>query len=178
MSFVVIAYPKISQKDFRWIQAIRKINDRRMFHVVKPHVTFIFPTTKLDAVKLARHVTEHVGDFKAIKIKLDSAKVVQDHNKKYSHTFLIPSIGYDAITKLHDLLYVNDMASELREDIPFVPHVGIGMSGDHSAMEMLAKDIDESDINIYGLIDHLVIAGYDGNKVTDITEISLGRLQQ
>lgn len=46
MSSVVLGYPIINPANFEWIQSIRKTNDR-LYKVVKPHFTFVFPTSKL-----------------------------------------------------------------------------------------------------------------------------------
>jgi len=173
MSFVVIAYPKIDQNDYKWIQGVRKENDPVMFSVVKPHVTFIFPTNKLDATSLAKHVKEHLAGFKSFPVVFDSTKVVEDDSKTYTHTFLVPSVGFDDINKLHDLLYVDEMASELRLDIPFVPHLGIGTNADKDAMQALAKSITKSGKSVSGTINELVVGEYDGKKVTDIAVVSL-----
>ena len=174
MSFVVIAYPKIDRNDYDWIQGIRKENDPIMFDVVKPHVTFVFPTNKLDAASLTRHVEDHISGCKSFPVVFDATKVVEDNSKTYTHLFLTPSVGFDNINKLHDLLYLDDMASELRLDIPFIPHLGIGTNKDKSSMEKLAKSLAKSGKSIAGTIDELTLCEYDGKKVTDLQTFSLG----
>lgn len=173
MSFVVIAYPKIRLQDFDWLQNVRRNNDPIMFDVVKPHVTFIFPTTKLAANELENHVKNSLGNTTTFSVRFDSTKVVEDDSKTYTHTFLIPSTGFEEITKLHDILYVGDMASELRLDIPFIPHMGIGTNSNKDKMHQLAKDLDRQDRVIEGVIDELVVCEYDGKKVKDLAIISL-----
>lgn len=173
MSFVVIAYPKISPEDFKWIQGIRKENDPIMYNVVKPHVTFIFPTIKLNLNELTDHVKNHLNGFEAFPVTFDSTKVIEDDSKTYTHTFLVPSEGFDEITKLHDLLYTDDMTSELRLDIPFVPHIGIGTNLEKAEMDELAKNISDSGKTISGTINELEVCGYDGKKVTDLFTINL-----
>ena len=173
MSFVVIAYPKIDRKDYDWIQGIRKENDPMMFDVVRPHITFIFPTNKLDAASLTSHVEDHLTGFRSFAVIFDATKVVEDDSKTFTHLFLVPSVGFDNINKLHDQLYVDGMASELRLDIPFVPHLGIGTNPDEGAMEELAKSIAQGGKSIAGTIDELVVAEYDGKKVTDLKTINL-----
>jgi len=173
MSYVVIAYPKISLEDFEWIQDVRRDNDPIMFNVVKPHVTFIFPTTRLAASDLEGHVKNNLADTKSFSVRFDSTKVVEDDSKTYTHTFLIPSIGYNEITNLHDILYVGDMASELRLDIPFIPHIGIGTNSNKDKMYQLAKDLEKQNRVIDSVIDELVVCEYDGKKVKDLAIISL-----
>lgn len=173
MSFVVIAYPKISPQDYRWIQDIRKEHDLVMYSVVEPHITFVFPTTKLNAEELTSHVKSHLKGFKSFPVTFDSTKVVKDDFNDYTHTFLVPSVGFDYITKLHDQLYVDDMLSELRTDIPFIPHLGIGTNPSKTTMEELAKTISESNKVITGSIDQLVVCEFNGKKVTELTTLPL-----
>ena len=173
MSFVVIAYPKINREDFEWIQNVRRDNDPMMFDVVKPHVTFIFPTTKLSAPELEAHVKNNLDDTKSFSVRFDSTKVVEDDSKTCTHAFLIPSTGFDEITRLHDIFYIGDMASELRQDIPFIPHMGIGTSSNKYKMHQLTKDLEKQDWVIEGVIDELVVCEYDSKKVEDRAFISL-----
>src|SRR5687768_12300873 len=124
MSNVVLGYPTISPVDFDWIQNIRKTSDRQ-YDVVKPHFTLVFPTAKLSEDELIRHTQQKAKNASVIKIALLRAIVVEDDSKMFFHTFLIPSEGNQEIIMLHVLLYTGGLASELREDIPFIPHLGI-----------------------------------------------------
>ena len=173
MSYVVIAYPDISQKDFNWIQEIRQKNDPVMYEVVKPHVTFVFPTNKLDENSLVEHIRTKITGVKPIDVKFVSSKVVEDDSKTYFHTFLIPSEGFNEITKLHDILYTGILKSELRLDIPFIPHLGIGTNKDKQPMEALSKDIDSINLSIKGTLSYLTIAKYENNKVYDLIKVQL-----
>lgn len=42
MAYLVVAYPKLSEADFEWVQAYREKNDPRYFSIVKPHFTIVF----------------------------------------------------------------------------------------------------------------------------------------
>ncbi len=52
--------------------------------------------------------------------------VVEDGSRDFWHTFLVPDAGYSAIISWHGLLYSRILRQELRADIPFVPHIGVG----------------------------------------------------
>jgi len=173
MSYVVIAYPDISQKNFEWIQSVRQKNDPAMFNVVKPHVTFIFPTSKLDINSLIEHVRTQISGFKSVTVNFDSTKVVEDDSKTYFHTFLVPSEGFDEIIQLHDKLHTDELKSELRLDIPFIPHLGIGTNEKQEPMQTLAKDIAKQNLAIQGKLTHLTVVEYANNKVKDIAKLPL-----
>jgi len=173
MSYVVIAYPKISASDYEWIQSIRKQYDPRQYTVVKPHVTIVFPTSKLNKESLIKHVRDKATILKAFGIKFDSSIVVEDDSKTYYHVFLIPSLGFDEITFLHDIAYTESLESELRRDIPFIPHLGIGNDDDKKVMEHLADKINKQGLTISGKIEQLTVVEYDGKKVRDLHNIDL-----
>lgn len=173
MSYVVLGYPKISQGDFDWIQSIQQKYDLMQFTVVKPHVTYVFPTHRLDEDALIKHVESKVIDTSAFKIKLDSTKVVENDSKNYFHAFLMPSVGFEEITKLHDVLYTDSLKSELRLDIPFIPHLGIGNNPSEEIMNELVNTINEDGVSIVGEIDTLTVSRYDGSKVIDIKQVPL-----
>ncbi|MBC7764304.1 2'-5' RNA ligase family protein [Microbacteriaceae bacterium] len=170
---LLISYPNISKADYDWIQSIRKDHDPRYFSVVKPHITIVFGTNKLTSQELLEHSQKKLKDFSRIAINFDSALVVEDDSKSFFHTFLVPSEGYNKITKLHDLLYEDEMASELRLDIPFIPHIGIGTSDSENDMDSLARQINERVISIQGFLDVLSLVQFDGTKVEDLDKISL-----
>lgn len=126
MGFLAIAYPDISQRDFDWIQSVRKQYDPKYFDVVKPHVTLVFSTNELGLENFTEHITSKLLNISDFKVKFDSTKLVEDDSKDFYHVFLVPSAGYDEINKMHDSLYEDALRSELRLDIPFIPHLGIG----------------------------------------------------
>lgn len=173
MSLVVIAYPKISQADFDWVQSVRKEEDKLNYTVVEPHFTFVFPVSNADEQEFIKHVLAITKDIKAITFTLNKTKVVKDSFNEYWHTFLVPSEGYDEIVKLHDLLYTDLLQKELRLDIPFVPHVGIGSDEDPAKMKQLEEELKAKGLNISGIVDELAIASFDGKSVKTISTIQL-----
>jgi 2'-5' RNA ligase len=173
MSYVVIGYPKISEEDFSRVQNIREEYDLRQFDIVKPHVTFIFPTAKLDIDSLTNLVKNKVEGFKDIPVIFGSAKVIEDDSKTYFHTFLIPSSGFDEIEELHNAFYTGELESELRADIPFIPHLGIGNDASEQKMKDLAEQINASNVSIPGSISELTIAEFDGTKLVDMAQVPL-----
>jgi hypothetical protein len=173
MSLVVIAYPKLSTADFKWLQATRQQKDKFYYKVVRPHFTFVFPTNKLDADTLSQHVKNKIKNFNNIPFELTTAKGLKDDFSDFYHVFLLPSIGNDQISQLHDRLYSGDLRSELRLDLPYISHLGIGSSEDKSEMDNLAEELNRKNLSIKGKIEELTIAEYDGKKVSDLIKFPL-----
>ena len=173
MAYLVLAYPGIDKQDYDWIQGIRKSHDNRYFGVVEPHFTLVFSTNKLSLDDFTQHVKEKTEGLRAFKISLDSAKVVEDDSKEFFHMFLIPSKGFDEINIIHDKLYTGSLKTELRHDIPFIPHVGIGTSDGRQQAEDVVQSIMQTRPAIEGTINNLTIVEFDGKSVVDLHTIPL-----
>ncbi len=106
-------------------------------------------------------------------LQFDTVRVVPDDTGRFFHTFLIPSEGYQAIINLHYTLYSDNLASELRADIPFIPHLTIGMSQRKGEMDELAKRLMGEKPSISGVLNALTIIEFNGSTVTDYQRIEL-----
>lgn len=173
MAYLVLAYPDLDQSDYDWIQDLRKKHDKQYFDVVQPHFTLVFSTNKLNLEDFTQHAKEKVEELRAFEISLDSARVVEDDSKEFFHEFLIPSKGFEEINKIHDELYTGLLESELRHDIPFIPHVGIGSSNDQQEAEEVVGMIIQEQRPIIGTVSKITIVEFDGKKVADLQTITL-----
>jgi hypothetical protein len=104
---------------------------------------------------------------------LTKALVVEDDSKAYFHAFLVPSIGEREIATLHDLLYTDALASELRLDIPYTPHIGIAANEQKVVVQELVDKLNSEPINIRGVIEALTVSSYDGIRVKDVKRLPL-----
>jgi hypothetical protein len=172
MASLALIYPAINAEDFDMIQSIRKQHDTKYFDIVSPHITLVFGTEKLTAEELTTHVRENLHGFKPFKLSFDTAKLVEDDTKQFHHAFLIPSSGYEEIREIHDILYTGEMESELRHDIPFIPHLGIG-TGSRADMERLVDSLNGQALVITGMATEATIVQYDGKKVIDLYSVTL-----
>lgn len=172
MSNLAIIYPNISNKDYEAIQAIRKKHDTKYYTVVDPHITLVFGTEKITPDELVEHIRTKLSKAASFSLKFDSAKVIENDSKDFFHAFLIPSNGFNEINTVHDILYTGILESELRHDIPFIPHLGIG-TGTKEEMEDLVSQLNANQIQIKGSADDITVIQYDGSKVSKYASISL-----
>jgi hypothetical protein len=113
MAYLAIAYPTLIDSDYEWIQSVRQKYDRQ-FNIVRPHITLVFGTSKLNVDLFTEHGRATLVYVKSFPIILDSVKMVEDDSKKFFHAFLVPSDGFDEINKIHDRLYQGVLESGLR----------------------------------------------------------------
>jgi len=170
---VVLAYPKFSDSDYEWIQNYRRVNDLLYYDIVDPHFTFVFPTYSLSKDNFIDEITGKCKNEKSIPFVIRSAVLNKDSFIDTYHELLVPDKGHSSIIKLHDKLYSGKLFPELRLDIDFIPHIGIGNSKDPIICKSNVDQINKLNIEIKGIIDDLDIATYENNKVETVEKVNL-----
>jgi 2'-5' RNA ligase len=172
-NLLVVNYPTISTDNFAWIQDIRQQEDELNFSAIDPHFTLVFPIIEIDRETLVSHVQQSIKGIQPFEFTLRCAVLCNDAFSKYTHVFLVPDEGYSNIVKLHDRLYTGVIASELRLDIPFIPHIGIANSLDSHHCKQLVDRLNSQQFEIRGRIDRLDIISSQGDLVETIKSINL-----
>ena len=190
MPFFVVAYPSFSAAERAWIDRVRSKHDAAKHRLVPPHVTLVFGSSALGGDALAsqvaaaaRHVEPFVASFREL-------RAVRDSQSPASHVFLVCDEGRDELVALHDRLYEGPLASELRSDIPFVPHVTVGECSSMPAAVALAGElsVEPTDseggsagvpsarrpIDLRGRVEQLFVLSLEGDAVVETSAIALG----
>ena len=89
--------------------------------------------------------------FKRIKFISKCTVIVKDSFSEFTDLFLVPDEGYSDIVKLHDKLYSGILKNNLRFDIPYIPHIGIGGSTNPVECKSIADELNKSNFSINGL---------------------------
>ncbi len=173
MAYLVLAYPELTTENFDKIQLYRKNNDELFFKVVNPHFTIVFPLNGILEEEFIREVKDKSADIAKFDFVIRCATINKDAFSDYYHTFLVPDEGYSKIVKLHDKLYNDKLKGNLRLDLDFVPHIGIGNSLDKNACKKMVDEWNEKEFSITGRISHLTLVNYENNLVTEIEKIEL-----
>ena len=173
MAYLVLAYPDLSKNDFNLIQAYRKDKDELFFNMVEPHFTVVFPVSDMLRDNFINEVKEKSRNLAKIEFVIRCATISKDAFKDYFHVFLVPDEGYSQIVKMHDQLYSGILKKDLRLDLDFVPHIGIGNSKDKFVCKRMVDAWNEKDFAIGGTISRLTLATYENDSVTILEEIAL-----
>ena len=173
MALGVLAYPSISNDDYKLIQKFRKSNDELYFEIVDPHFAFVFPTDSLAEKDFIEEIKDKAKGFESINFELKCACVNKDSFIDYFHLLLVPDEGHSQIVKLHDKLYSDCLFNELRLDIDFIPHIGIANSRDRYKVKTWADNWNSRTFSIQGCINVLTVINYNGNSLKDIINIPL-----
>lgn len=173
MALAVVNYPTLSDDDFQWIQSIRKEHDNLFFDVVEAHFTLVFPTAKVDVKTLAKHIKTISNQFVPFEFIARCVTVGDPDFWDHAHVFLIPDEGFSKIVKLHDAFYRGPLESELRLDLPFVPHIGLASHPSPEYCKDLVDELNAQNFTVRGKVDTLDIIEFDGESTRTIDRINL-----
>lgn len=172
MAYLILAYPVLEKNDFQLIQSCRKNNDK-FYSVVDPHFTIVFPVINLTVESFISEIKEKSQDRKKIDFAIRCATVNKDTFSDYFYTFLVPDEGFSDIIKLHDKLYSDLLADNLRLDLDFIPHITIANSKDKLHCKQMVDEWNSREFCINGRIDHLTVVDYSNNTIIKLKEIKL-----
>lgn len=125
MLHVVVYYPKL---DMSKVEDFRKKYDPYT-NLVRAHITFVFPLPedKIPKQVLVDHLSAIARKWKPFDIRMT------DLSRSWEHwLFLDVEKGNQEIINLHDELYTGPLAPYLRIDLPYDPHIGLGLFTDKS----------------------------------------------
>jgi 2'-5' RNA ligase len=104
---------------------IRRRYDPRHL-IIAPHITLIFPLPpSVVESELVPHVDAVLRHWPPFGLRLRRLTCSDD-----AHLFLVPDVGGEELVRLHDELYTGFLRAHLRTDLPFIPHVTLGVFRD------------------------------------------------
>ena len=174
VSLVALCYPSLSDEHQRLVDDLRSEHDLIFKDVVRPHFTMIFPVMDIAEGEFQEHVQRVAMSWKPFRFVCRYAMVHNDEFSDNWHVFLVPDEGFSSIARLHDELYVDVLASRLRLDLPYVPHIGVATNKDAAVCKQVADRLNGSNCEIGGMFQALTICEYDGSKVIDLHHVPLG----
>ncbi len=173
MAYLVLAFPIILDMDYNKIQNFRKDNDELFYNVVEPHFTLVFPSFKLNEQEFIDEMKNNIKGINAFEFVIRCARASKDAFNDFYHSFFVLDEGFSAFIKLHDKLYSGELLNELRLDIDFVPHSGIGNSTDKLKVKKTVDNWNSKPFEIKGVLNSLDIVKYENDSVVSIEKLNL-----
>ena len=119
MYFGLVYYPQIKHKGF---QSFRSKYDPYS-ELLPEHVTFIHPVPEIiGRANLEQHIEKILSSWKPFKVHFCTLEKTWDH-----WLYMGAREGKNLVIELHDKLYEGILRPYLREDLPFFPHIGLGL---------------------------------------------------
>ncbi|MDQ3704378.1 MAG: 2'-5' RNA ligase family protein [Chloroflexota bacterium] len=161
------------QQSCEWVAGIRQHYPELSHSVLAPHFTFVFPTRAASEDDLVAHVAACADGFKRIDFVLRSSLLVKDDSSDNYYVMLVPDEGFSGIVRLHDKLYTGVLATSLRLNIPFIPHITVGYSTDVQFCKRVVDALNAAEFEIEGTIAALDIVRKDGTAAETIKRLYL-----
>lgn len=122
MHYALTIYPELSAELSDAIRAIRAKYDPTA-RFVGPHITVLFPVPdRVGKEQLIDHIAAVLRDQSPFDITLGGFHKSRDH-----WLFLILQDGADTVRAIYRRMYTGILSEFRRDDIDFVPHVGLGL---------------------------------------------------
>jgi 2'-5' RNA ligase len=122
MYYTLNIYPRLNEELAESIDAIRRRHDPT-FGFTKPHITVLFPVPdSVGEPQLIGHIESVLSGWPPFEVRLGGFHKSHDH-----WLFLTLVRGEARVKKLYQLLYTGILAEYRRDDIEFVPHLGLGL---------------------------------------------------
>ena len=157
MALLVLAYPKLTIKDRKWIDDFRKKHDPLFYGIVDSHFTIVFPTFDIKQNDFVAEVEKKSKKLYTLDFTIRCALMNNVRLSDYYHIFLSPDEGNSNLVKLHDILYSGKLRKTLRLDIDFFSHIAISNTKDEDKGKELIDYVNNSNTTINGSINFLNI---------------------
>lgn len=173
MSWLVIAYPTLSDVDRSWLQAIRKAHDRENWTLIAPHFTLVFPFDPTAETAVREHVRAVGRRHRPFRFILRRITVHENAEAGCRHLFAEPKEGRSEIIALHDDLYSGMLTGYLRRDLPYRPHITIATCENSTKCEDIIEQIGRGEMAVRGIIGALYLVCLDDDGISAVEKVSL-----
>lgn len=170
---IVVAYPKISERDYDWVQEIREKNDRLSFEAIDPHFTLFSPSGHFTQEVLVDAIKRNIKGAKSFRFALRCAVLMPPIRGDYTYVFLVPDEGFSHFVNLRNRVYRASMAKALDLEIPFIPHLTVGSTKNLLKGKRIVDELNGRSFRIAGVIDALAVVAESGDRNRTIQEIAL-----
>ena len=122
MYYALVFYPQLDSELTDLIDEIRRKDDPTVDRS-EPHIAVVFPVP--DAVgeaELVSHIEDVLRDWRPFEVRLGGFHKSRDH-----WLFLTVAQGERQVKDLYRSLYTGILEEYRRDDIEFVPHLGLGL---------------------------------------------------
>ncbi len=168
MIYALVHFPNI---DTRKINQLRVKYDPQV-ELIEPHITLMFPIPEsIGADNLIRHLVSVLRNWRSFPIHLQGFQVSSD-----DHLFLLLEEGRTNIIRLRREIYTGILADYQRKDIPFIPHLTLGVLNKGSNHhERVLKEAKQLGIDYHCVLDklNLVKVNDDRSKIVWSKEFCL-----
>jgi 2'-5' RNA ligase len=154
MKQAIVIFPRKNKK----VETIRKKYDPASKKFIS-HITLAFPFGNVNQKKLYKHIKDSLRNIKPFKIELKGIR----HSKKEYYLYLLVKRGRKEILKIHKKLYSNLITKWLRKDIPYIPHITLGIFKTEKGINAAIKELKNKKLEIKTKINKIYLLTLNKN---------------
>ena len=170
-----LAYPLLSAADKAMIGEFRAVHDVRNALLVEPHFTLVYGTMGVAPDDYLKHVERIAASSHSFRFHCRYAALGANGNADTWHVYLVPDEGNSDLSRLHDRLYMGLLASHLRLDLQYVPHMTIGTCSDAEKAKALCDEVNAGALSIAGTIGSLTVTLLVDSKIQNLQSFELAK---
>ena len=159
MSLYVVAWPLLSEADETALRRLRAQYHPREAELIGPHFTLVFGVDEAQETPLRAALARIAR--RPFWFMID--RIVRDD----LHLFAEPSDGAAELGELHDVLNPEP------GDIPFRPHITLGLFGQASEAEHVARIVERQNLPMRGRVEELALLQREGHKLATLARFPL-----
>lgn len=166
MTYALVHYPAI---DIHAIQRFRQRHDPQ-YNLIAPHITVLFPVPdRLGEQALVGHIQQVLRGWQPFEIGLQGVQLSTDQ-----YIYLLVQAGREPLLRLHDEIYTGVVREYLRVDLPYIPHVTLGLA---NQVQCILDEAMQLGIQARCRLDnlHLVKVNNERTKIVSSRVFSLAR---
>jgi hypothetical protein len=168
-----LAFPSLSASDAAFIEGFRADHQAGQGALVAAHFTMVFGCSTVPRDEYMQHVESIAGASRPVRFTCRYAMLGADDEDATAYVFLVPNEGFAELSLLHDRLYTGVLSTHLRLDIPFIPHITIGMLAERQAAKSLCDALNRRHVNIDGSVESLTVGLRESGKIQSIARFEL-----
>jgi len=134
------------------IELIRKKYDP-FYKKIENHISLVFPFENVNQKVLSEHINKSISGIKPFKLALRGIKKSQ----KDFYLYLLADKGKKTILKLHKHFYSSFLAKWLKKDIPYIPHLTLGIFKTKTQIDNAVKELKNKKIRFDAKIDSIYL---------------------
>lgn len=170
MIYALVHYPDI---DTGRINQFRRKYDPQVV-LIEPHITLMFPVPEsIGEEKLVDHLASVLRGWQSFPVHLQGCQIASA-----DYLFLLIQEGKSDTIRLHDEIYTGILADYWRKEIPFIPHLTLGVVDKNSTdRNQVLLEAEALGTDYHCLLDrlHLVKVTDDRSKIVWNKEFLLAK---
>jgi len=155
MKQAIVIFPKKNKK----VETIRKKYDPSSKKLIS-HITLTFPFENVNQKKLQEHIKKSLEGIKPFEVELRGIRC----SPKGYYMHLLVKKGKKEILKIHKRLYSDLITKWIRKDIPYIPHITLGVFKTKKEINKAIKELKNKKLEIKTKIDKIYLINLNKNS--------------